>query len=109
MDEKLSVSHFAAQKANHNPGCIKKSGQQVEGSDTLPLQHSGETFPGVVHPVLESLALEGHKPDGSGLEKGHRMTTGLEQLSCERRKESWGSSAWRGGGCRESSQCPFST
>jgi len=34
----------------------EKRGHQVEGGDSDPMLHSGETPPGVLHPALESPA-----------------------------------------------------
>jgi len=50
----------------------KKRGQQVEGSDSAYLVHSGETPPGLLHPSLESPAQEGHGAVGAGPEEGHK-------------------------------------
>ncbi|KAK4826703.1 hypothetical protein QYF61_010918 [Mycteria americana] len=49
----------------------KKRGQQVEGGDSAPLLHSGETPPGVLRPALEASAQEGHGAVGVGPEEGH--------------------------------------
>ncbi|PKU47585.1 hypothetical protein llap_2129 [Limosa lapponica baueri] len=48
-----------------------KCDQQVEGGDSTPLFHAGETPPGVLHPALEFSAQEGHGPVGMGPEEGH--------------------------------------
>ncbi|PKU43076.1 rna-directed dna polymerase from mobile element jockey-like [Limosa lapponica baueri] len=74
VDEKLKMSQqclLAAQKLHPGPH-QKKCGQQVKGSDSTPLLHSGETPPGVLCPALESSAQEGHGPVGAGPEEGHK-------------------------------------
>jgi len=63
----------------------EKRGQQVEGGDSAPPLCSGETPPGVLHPVLEPSAHEGHGPVGVGPEETTKMVRGLEHLSCEER------------------------
>ncbi|KAK4816544.1 hypothetical protein QYF61_017745 [Mycteria americana] len=50
----------------------KKRGQQVEGGDSAPLLHSGETPPGVLHPALEPSAQETHGSVGVDPEEGHK-------------------------------------
>jgi len=47
----------------------KQHGQWVEGGDSAPLLHSGETPPGVLCPALEPLAQERHGPVGVGPEE----------------------------------------
>jgi len=63
----------------------KKHGQQVKGSASAILLHSGETPPGVLHPALESSVQERHGPVGAGPDEGHKMIQGLEHLCCEER------------------------
>jgi len=63
----------------------KQHGQQVEGGDSAPLFHSGETPPGVLHPALEPPAQEGHGPVGVSPEEATKMIRGLEYLSYEER------------------------
>ena len=48
-----------------------KKGDQDEGGDSAPLFCSCETPPGVLHPVQESPAQEGHWAVGVGTEEGH--------------------------------------
>ena len=75
MDGKLGMSQhcaLAAQKANHIPGCIKKSGQQVEGGDPAPLLCTGEASPGGLCSGVESSVQERHAPDGVHPEECHK-------------------------------------
>jgi len=79
MDKKLDMHQqhaLAAQKANRHK---KKCGQQVEGGDSDPLLHTGETPPRVLHPALEPSAQERHGPVGAGPEEGHE-DGGLEEM-----------------------------
>jgi len=62
-----------------------KRGQQVEGGDSAPLLHSGETPPGALRPALEPPAREGHGAVGAGPEEATKMIQGLEHLSYEER------------------------
>ena len=63
----------------------KQHGQQVEGGDSAPLLHSGETPSGVLPPALGSSAQEIHGPVGAGPEEATKMVGGLERLSYEER------------------------
>jgi len=56
-----------------NPGLHQKQrGQQVEGADSAPLLHSGESPPGVLHPALEPSAQDRHGPMGVGPEEARK-------------------------------------
>jgi len=61
----------------------EKRVQQVEGGDSAPLLHSGDTSPGVLCPALESSAQEKHGAAGVGAEEATKVIRGLEHLSCE--------------------------
>ena len=50
----------------------KQHDQQVEGGDSAPLLHSGETPPGVLRPALEPAAQERHGLGGAGPEEGYK-------------------------------------
>jgi len=50
----------------------KKHGQQVEGDDSVPLLHSGESPPGVLCPALKPSAQERHGLVRVGPEESHR-------------------------------------
>jgi len=63
----------------------KQRGQQVEGGDSAPLLHSGESPPGVLRPALEPLAQERHGAVGACPKKSAKMIRGLEHLCCEER------------------------
>jgi len=63
----------------------KERGQQVEGGDSAPLLHPGETPSGVLHPALEPSAQERHGPVGGGPEKARKIIRGMEHLSYEER------------------------
>jgi len=68
------------------PGLYQaKCVQQVEGGDSAPLLHSGETPPEVLHPALEPSVQERHGPVGGGPEETTKMIRGLERLSYEER------------------------
>ncbi|PKU36555.1 hypothetical protein llap_13134 [Limosa lapponica baueri] len=87
VDEKPDMSQqcvFAAQKATHILGCIKRSEASRVREGTLPLC-SGETPPGALCPALESSTQEGHRPVGAGPEEAMKMPRGLEPLCCEDR------------------------
>jgi len=58
----------------------KQRGQQVEGGNSAPLLRSGETLPGVLHPVLEPSAQGRHGPVGAGPEEATKLIRGLEHL-----------------------------
>ena len=61
-----------SQESQPYPGLHQKQrGQQVEGGDSAPLLHSGETPPRVLCPALEPSAQQGHGPVGAGPEEGH--------------------------------------
>jgi len=75
VDEKLDMSQqraLATQMANHILGCIKRNVDSRSREVILPLLHSGETPPGVLHPALEPSAQERHRPFGVGPEEGHK-------------------------------------
>jgi len=128
---------LAVQKANRILGCIKSSVASRTREGILPLC-SGATPPGVLCPALEPSAQERHGPVGAGPEEaccrwpcfGRRVGLDDPQRSlptptilwfCERWSEgwstspmrtgweSWGCSAWRREGTRETLQQPSST
>jgi len=75
VGKKLDVSHqcaLAAQKANCILGCIKRSAASRSREGILLPLCSGETSPGVLRPVLECPAQEGHGPVGVEPEEGHK-------------------------------------
>jgi len=87
VDRKLRVTQqcvLAVQKNNSTLGCITGSVVSRAREGILPL-YSGETPPGVLHPALESSALNRHGPAGAGPEEATQMIGGLEHLSCEER------------------------
>jgi len=62
----------AARKASRTLGCIKRSTASRSREGILPLC-SGESPPGVLRPVLEPTAQEGHGPVGAGPEEAATM------------------------------------
>jgi len=69
-----------------HPGLHQKQrGQQGEGGDPATLFQSGETPPGVLHPVLEPPAQERHGPVGAGPEEATIMIREMKHLCCEER------------------------
>jgi len=93
VDEKLDKSHqfaLAAQKANHIPGCIKRSVASRLKKVILSLC-SGETPPGVQRPALEPPAQEGHGAVGAGPEEGHKddQRDGAPLLRGKAERVSW--------------------
>jgi len=63
----------------------KQRGQQVEGGDSAPLLHSGESPSGVLCPALEPSAQERDGAVGAVPEEATKTIRGLEQLCCEER------------------------
>jgi len=56
-----------------HPGLHQKQrGQQVQGGDSAPLLHSGETSPGVLRPALEPSAQGKHGCVGADPEEDHK-------------------------------------
>jgi len=85
----------------------KQCGQQVEGGDSAPLLHSGETSPGVLHPALEPSAQKRHGAVGAGPGQGHQSDQNTSAVSTG--LESWGCSTWGREGSRETLLRPLST
>ncbi|PKU45289.1 rna-directed dna polymerase from mobile element jockey- hypothetical protein [Limosa lapponica baueri] len=75
-DEKLNMTQqyvFAAQKANHILGRIKRNITSRQREVILPLYSALMRPPfAVLHPALESSAQEEHRPAGTSPEEGHR-------------------------------------
>jgi len=114
VDEKLDMSWqcvLAAQKVICILGCIRSSVASRSREVILPL------YSALVRPHLKScvqLWSPQHRKDKDLLEwvqrRATKMIQGLEHLSCEERlRESWGCSAWRREGFRETLQQPSST
>lgn len=84
VDEKLDMDQLvcvlAAQKANCILGWIKSS---VASKSREGILHSGETPPGVLHPVLGSSAQNGQGSIGASPEEGMKKIRGMEHTSFE--------------------------
>jgi len=59
----------------------EKRGQKVKGGDSALLLPSGKTSCGVLCPALEPSARERYGAVGVGLDKGHKMSRGKEDLT----------------------------
>ena len=66
-------------------GFWAKNEINLEGGNSAPLLHSGESQPGVLHPALEPSAQERHRAVGAGPEEATKMIRGMGHLSCEGR------------------------
>jgi len=75
--------------------------EQVEGGDSASLPRSAETPPGVLCPALEPSAQGRPGAVAVGPEEAPVMIRGLEPSAVRKSWESWGCSAWRGEGSRE--------
>ena len=64
----------------------KQCGQQGERGDPALWLCAGESSPGILHPGVESSALERHGPIGERPEEGRRNDPRMEHLSSEDRQ-----------------------
>ena len=87
----------------------QQRGQQGKGRDFAPLLYSAETVLGVLRPAQEPSAHQRHGPVGEGPEEATAMIGGLEQLSSRKGWKSWGFSAWKSKGSRQTLLQPSST
>ena len=75
VDNRLVMSQMCAlvaRMANGILGCIKECGQQVRGGDPPPLLCPGQASPGVLYPVLSSLAEKRQGSPGESPVEGHK-------------------------------------
>jgi len=74
VDEELTESLWVRIKGRARTDDMhqERSGQQVEGGDSVPLLCSGDTPPGVLYPALEPSAQERHALAGAGPEEGQK-------------------------------------
>ncbi|PKU46723.1 rna-directed dna polymerase from mobile element jockey-like [Limosa lapponica baueri] len=72
VDKKLNMRWQCGLRKPTNPGLHqKKHGQQVEAGDSVPLFHSRETPPEILHPALGP-STKGHGPVGASPEEGQK-------------------------------------